>query len=50
MKMSGPTLMNRCVGGKKSGDRHRIGAPIIGGKRVYMVALAVQSIGAIKRA
>jgi hypothetical protein len=50
MKMSGPALMNRCLDGKKSGARYRIGAPIIGVKWVYMVALAVRSIGAIKRA
>jgi hypothetical protein len=34
--------------GKTSGARHRIMAPVIGGKWVYMVALAVQSIGKIK--
>jgi len=45
MKMSGPALMNRCLMGKTSADRHRIGAPIMGGKWVYMVALALQSIG-----
>jgi hypothetical protein len=45
MKMSGPALMNRCLDGKKSADRHRIGAPTIGGKWVCMVALAVKSIG-----
>jgi hypothetical protein len=49
MKMGGPALMSRCLGYKKSGNRHRSGAPLIGGKGVYMVALAVQSIAEIKR-
>ena len=48
MKMSGPALMNRCLDGKKSSDRHQIGAPITVEKWVYMVAFAVKSIGEIK--
>ncbi|MBL0380426.1 MAG: hypothetical protein JKP90_12345 [Desulfofustis sp. PB-SRB1] len=46
--MSGPALMNRCLDGKKSSDRHQIGAPITVEKWVYMVAFAVKSIGEIK--
>jgi hypothetical protein len=34
MKLSGPTMMNRCVDGETSGARYRIGAPTVGGKWV----------------